>query len=157
MALFQAGKAHLNYKNGFYYNSWGYKKILVGPNQYISEHVLIMENYLKRKLKKGEVVHHKNGIKDDNRLENLELMTSSQHTSLHQKNIPTSEKTKELFKHIRKGTNQKELHPQWKNHVTKQIIIENLKTFKLIKTVAIKLGINKDTLTARMKYYGISK
>lgn len=50
---------------------------------YIMEHDLIMECYIGRWLKPDEVVHHKNKIRNDNRIENLELMTLKEHARLH--------------------------------------------------------------------------
>jgi len=42
------------------------------------QHRFVVEQYLGRQLLPGENVHHKNGIRDDNRLENLEIWVSSQ-------------------------------------------------------------------------------
>lgn len=47
------------------------------------EHRYLIEVKIGRKLDRFEVVHHRNGNKLDNRIENLELMTIAGHTSLH--------------------------------------------------------------------------
>ena len=50
---------------------------------YIREHRKIMESKIGRQLTQNEVVHHINGIKTDNRIENLELLTISEHSRKH--------------------------------------------------------------------------
>lgn len=51
--------------------------------KYKMQHRENMENYLGRKLKRKEIVHHINGNKIDNRIENLEIIKQSEHMLKH--------------------------------------------------------------------------
>lgn len=78
------------WKGGRIFDGRGYPKIRsVGhrrahkPGYYVAEHVLVMERYLNACLCDWTIVHHINGVKTDNRIENLMMLTSSQHHILH--------------------------------------------------------------------------
>lgn len=73
------GTRHGSWHGGRIKNSQGYIRLWLGTRKYVLEHRYIMEKHLGRKLLANEIVHHKNGIKDDNRLQNLEVVLRTTH------------------------------------------------------------------------------
>jgi hypothetical protein len=61
----------------------GYVTVTIGTRKFKNFHIMVMENHIKRIVKKSENVHHINGIKSDNRLCNLLLMGAKEHISYH--------------------------------------------------------------------------
>jgi hypothetical protein len=77
-----SGDNHYKWKDGKHLRR-GYVIKTYAPGKQREEHILIAQEKIGRKLNPDECVHHINGIKNDNRPENLLVMTKSQHSSLH--------------------------------------------------------------------------
>ena len=101
------GKDSTYWKGGKYKDGDGYIKVLIdsknpyfimGNHQgYVNEHRLIMAQNLDRPLTEDEVVHHKNEIRDDNRIENLELLKNdAEHLAYHRK-LKQKNKAEKLY------------------------------------------------------------
>jgi len=75
----------LNLPRGQYHSYDGYIVLNTTPDgrKQIKLHRYMMEQFLGRKLLSSEIVHHINNNKLDNRIENLQIMTKSEHNILH--------------------------------------------------------------------------
>ena len=120
---FGRGQEHPNWKGGRRYANNGYIWVYspdhpkrTSQNR-VLEHRLVMEEHLGRYLSDGEVIHHINNKRDDNRIENLMLTTSGHNVAISNAGRLVTEsyraKRSEIAKRIKRGPDGRFTRADW--------------------------------------------
>lgn len=119
-------------------------------------HRVIWEDYY-GKIPEGYEIHHKNGIKTDNRIENLELLKHKDHMAKHPKSKAfrnqCSKRFKQLWAEKRFPDKQNENHPRWKN-LSIEKIVGLFNNGISPNEIAKYLSVDKSTIQRRLNLYG---
>lgn len=102
----RVGEKAANWKGGMT-KRHGRFYLTIRPKVRVARYRYVMEQYLGRALTSKEAVHHINGDPTDDRIENLKVMTISEHNQLHQRGMSRSTETRNKISEAKKN--------YWKN------------------------------------------
>ena len=123
----------------------GYIKVYVA-GRWLFEHRVVMEKMLGRPLAKTEDVHHRNGQKDDNSPENLEIITHASHLSHHKTGriIPLGQRERQAAA----------LRGQWMHRpdITTDMVVALRQQGLSLNQIALRLGCSWPAVRARLRF-----
>ncbi|MDA9472079.1 HNH endonuclease [Enterococcus sp. 5H] len=121
---------------------------------YMMEHRLVAETFIGRFLRKDESIHHKNKVKHDNRISNLQIVDPIEHTIHHHFGSKRSKETREnISRAAKKRFENKKNHPFYKNvdEDLAQMVKDGFKATEIAK----ELRITRRTVYNKINYLGL--
>lgn len=167
----------VNVSNWSWFGEYVGRKVTLGDGRKVTElqHRRVMEEHLGRKLRSDEHVHHKDGVKYNNSLDNLEVLTASEHAKHHAPRVPPLELVCKFCgraftrpgsqeRHGRKMgkagpfcgkscANRGTLDPRSNFHGVRKLTLEQAKEIKkhlaggeILRTIAERYGVKRSTI-----------
>jgi len=122
-------------------------------NGRVLEHILVWEEATNTQIPVGFVIHHINGNKTDNRIENLCLMTVSAHVKHHHTGKVVSEETRKLIsRNAKERYSDKTKHPFYKS-INLSEMAEMRNSGMKVSDICEYYGISKRTFYNKMEDY----
>ena len=106
------------------------------------QHMVVMEARIGRRLLRSENVHHIDGDKTNNQIENLQLLTSAEHTAIHNRGSKQSEETKQKIAQAVFDTGRSKLNFE----IAKQMREDFKKSGLSKKAYAEQMGIHQTAI-----------
>ena len=151
------GEKSSSWNGGIRKTKSGYIQVLMPSHPradttgYVMQHIVVFEEHTGVSVPNNCAIHHLNGNKSDNRIENLCLMDKTAHTVFHHTGSKRSKETKEkISAKAKERLSDKRNHPAYKE-INKTELIMLKENGMMVKDNARKYGIDRTTVWKKIK------